>query len=58
MTSMKGQYRSSRRHKNNSSLHLANFSSALLTPIVTTVHLQYQSAGHRFITTKEGSELG
>jgi hypothetical protein len=31
-------------------LHLANFSSALLIPIVTTVHLQYQTAGCRAIT--------
>jgi hypothetical protein len=35
-------------------LHLVNFLSALLTPIVTTVHLQYQTAGRRAITTKEG----
>jgi hypothetical protein len=27
-------------------------------PFVTPVHLQYQTAGHRAITSKEGLELG
>jgi hypothetical protein len=27
-------------------------------PFVTFVHLQYQAAGHRAITSKEGPELG
>jgi hypothetical protein len=27
-------------------------------PIVTSIHLQYQSAGRRAITSKEGSEPG
>jgi hypothetical protein len=31
-----------------------NFSSTLLNPIVTIVHLQYQTAGRRSITSKEG----
>jgi hypothetical protein len=26
-----------------------NFSSALLTPIVTTIHIQYENTGHRTI---------
>jgi hypothetical protein len=31
-------------------LHLAKFLSALLTPIATTIHLQYQTTRHRAIT--------
>jgi hypothetical protein len=27
-------------------------------PIVTIVHLQYQTTGHRVVTSEEGPELG
>jgi hypothetical protein len=39
-------------------LHHMNFSSSLLTLIVTSVHLQYHTARHRAITSEEGSEPG
>jgi hypothetical protein len=45
-------------HKNISPFHLVNILSALLTPIVTTVHLKYQTTGRRAITSKEGPEPG
>jgi hypothetical protein len=41
---------------NISPFHIANLSSALLIPIATTVHLKYQSASRRVITSKEGPE--
>jgi hypothetical protein len=35
-----------------------NFSSSLLTPFVTPVHLEYQTTGHKAITSEEGPEPG
>jgi hypothetical protein len=44
--------------RDHSPLHFVNFLSSLLTPIVTIVHLQYETTGRRAITSKEGAKPG